>query len=433
MKNNIQIIKPIGVSTKNLLSVIKKDLGIKNLYLLNDLDADFFGIVVFYFDKNNLNKINKRKINNKYLIKLELKNIDLFTKKIKDKFNKSINKIIVKKNNSDDNLIDLEIIVNSNFKITNILNLKEIKKIISVERTKNYLFNSKEAININDLWKYRKNVFILNQKNKINFKTFNLLIGEFDLIHKGHKILLNNKNISILTFLNNPSKKNTILDINARIKNLNKYNPKKIFVFDIQSENIPANYFIDKYLKKINPENIYVGSDFKFGKKALGNINLLKKHFNVVEINKNKNFSVTNVKKLLMENNFKTINSILDKDFYFEGIIIKGKQLGRKLGFPTANTYVNSSFPFNCGSYVTKSFVNNEWYDSISFIKKENDKYLLETHIFNFNKDIYGKNIKTIPLSFIREAQKFTNINDLVKSIKNDIKISKNERIKYGK
>ncbi|MGL4647311.1 MAG: riboflavin kinase [Mycoplasmoidaceae bacterium] len=289
------------------------------------------------------------------------------------------------------------------------------------------------VIAITDLWKYQKNVVLLNGLKKINFKITNLLIGEFDLIHKGHLQLLLNDDLTILTFLNNPGKQDLVLDINAKIDQLQKFQPKKIIVYDIKEENLEAETFLKKYLKMLNPKQIYVGSHFHFGKNGLGDISLLASAFNVTVIPRNQAYATSNVKQLIKANNFQAANKILYQEFSFEGIIIKGKQLGRKLGYPTANVLIKTNYDFNLGSYGTKCLVNNQWYDSISFFTTSNDQLLMETHIFNFNKNIYGQRIKVIPLFFIRKPEQFINTNELIKNIKKDVAYAMKEREKYGK
>lgn len=271
---------------------------------------------------------------------------------------------------------------------------------------------------------------------EFNFEVDNLVIGHFNIIHKGHaKLFENLNNFSFLIFENNPSKNVTLYTLNERIENLAKYHPQHIFIFNILENNLTYQEFIDQILKKIKPQKIIVGNDFRFGKDQQGNVEILKKFFNVNAIEKYLNISTSHIYDLLNNGNIKQANALMDFDFYYSGVVVHGKQIASKLFFPTANVIDLKSAQIKSGSYVTTTIIDGIKYKSISFIGipksfEDNTKYI-ETYIFDFNQDIYGKKIYVNVLEFIRENQKFNNMDELVKNVNNDLAFAKNYHLQH--
>lgn len=268
----------------------------------------------------------------------------------------------------------------------------------------------------------------LNFKNDLKCK--NLVLGHFNLLHFGHFKLFNNlKNYSFLIFTNNPSKQKIPYSLNERINNIARFNPTTIYVYNILKNNISPLSFINEVLKKINPETIIVGSDFCFGTNRAGNVSLLKKYFNVIEIEVDKNYSSTKIIDYIEQGNLKKANELMLFNFYYENKVIKGKGLASKLSIPTANIEDNKGIKMPSGSYASITLVNNIPYKSASFIgipkSFEVNKSFVETHIFDFKKNIYNETIRVYPVEFIRENQKFSDITLLVKAIKDDLIKSK--------
>ncbi|MDE5841781.1 MAG: hypothetical protein K2H11_02260 [Malacoplasma sp.] len=261
---------------------------------------------------------------------------------------------------------------------------------------------------------------------KENFKCENLILGHFNLIHFGHyKLFSSLKNYSFLIFTNNPSKQKIPYSLEERIANIARFNPERIFVYNILKNNVDPSSFINNVLKKINPSTIIVGSDFCFGRNRTGKVDLLKKYFNVIEIKVYKKYSSSKIINLIESGNLKSANDLMLFNFYYQNKVIKGKGLATKLSIPTANIEDNKQIKIPSGSYASITLIDNIPYKSASFIgipkSFEINKSFVETHIFNFNCDIYNKLIRVYPVEFIRENQKFNDINLLVKAIKSDI------------
>lgn len=266
-----------------------------------------------------------------------------------------------------------------------------------------------------------------NKKNDIG----SLIIGQFELIHKSHvQLIKKTDNFSFLIFKNNPGKKNFLFSMENKIENLKKFNPKYIFVYDIGKNEIEAKEFMNIFLDKLNPSSIIVGSDFRFGKDRKGDVNTLQTKYNVEIIPRNEKFSSRNIFDLLKEGKIDVANKLLFQPVIFENKVVKGQQLARELGFPTANIILKKNIPLMYGSYISEIEFENKTYYGLSFYG--NTKTLgrkqiyLETYIYNFNQDIYGKIIKVKLLKFIRGLETFRGKDQLVKAIKKDfIKMKK--------
>lgn len=272
----------------------------------------------------------------------------------------------------------------------------------------------------------KKITFPFVEKQTIN----NLVIGHFSLIHKGHLTLFKNlKDFSFLIFENNPSKSVTLYSLQERIENLKKYNPKGIYIFNILENNLDCLDFIDKVLKVLNPKTIVVGQDFYFGKNKKGDWKTLANYFDVKVFEKFNDISTSKIYELLKNGEIKKANALMDFDFYYSGNVVHGKNIASKLFFPTANIIDNKNADIKNGSYVTTVEYNNKLYKSISFLGipksfEQNTKFV-ETYIFDFNENIYGKKIKVNFLEFIRENQKFSSMDKLIESINNDLGFAK--------
>ena len=296
-----------------------------------------------------------------------------------------------------------------------------------------------------------------NIKNK--HKGSIILIGSFDGLHLGHRKLferakkLKSKSklkIGVFTFDPIPKMFFSKGLVNYRISNLNEKirilkNFNVDFVinqkFNKKFSKIKCNDFIKNILiKKIGMKYIYVSNNFKFGNKREGDVKLLQsfqKTYNYKVIKpsplkiKNKVVSSSLIRKLLQDGNLNTANKYLDRLWSVEGIVKKGRQLGKTIGFPTCNIEMQNYVISKLGVYAVKVNLlsDNKIYKGIANLgirpTFNQKKILLEVNIFNFNKKIYGKRIRVEFVKFIRGEKKFKNINYLKRQIKVDIKKAK--------
>ena len=311
-------------------------------------------------------------------------------------------------------------------------------------------------------------IYKLNTLSSFEDSNLNIAIGNFDGIHLGHQ--------KIIKMLNNISKKN---DLKSTIMSFSPH-PRKFFSnakenFDIISEEkkilllkeLGIQYYIsfefNKNLSSLSPQrfvkdilvdklgikNLTVGYDFRFGKDRKGDLNLLKKlsslySFNlsiiepVINAETSEKYSSTSIRDAIKISDFNKVTSYLGRFWEIKGTIQKGDQKARLMNFPTANIIPGDYVYPLYGVYAVNGIINQKKYKGISNFgirpTVNGDKILLETNLFNFDEDIYGKELTVQFLTFIRKEKKFENFDFLEEQVKKDILIAKkyHEGLKDG-
>lgn len=255
-----------------------------------------------------------------------------------------------------------------------------------------------------------------------------VIIGYFDVIHKGHLRLFAHQPSSIITFDLIPHKQNPLNSLAARVQNLAAYGFKEIYVLSPEQMNSAADQFVSEYLLKT--QQIIVGSDFKFGK-DFKSIKDFTPPLNVLEITYDNNYSTTKIKALLAQGEVTTVNQMLPHDFKISHIVEHGNKLGRELGFPTVNfNYEHGSF-LGSGIYYTSCIVNNEIYRSVTTSMKQKKVAsktfdVIETYILDFNQDLYGQKIEVVFHNKIGQLEKFDSFDKLKQHIHRIVEEVKN-------
>ncbi len=302
--------------------------------------------------------------------------------------------------------------------------------------------------------KLYKNFNILN-----SHKRSIILIGNFDGIHLGHqklfKLAKNYKKklklkIGVVTFEPMPK-----MYFNKKIKNfkISNINQKKKILkdlgvdfiitkkFDKKFSKIKSDLFIKEILhKKLNAKYIFISNNFRFGNNREGDAKKLIKYekihdYKIIKpkplILRNKVISSTNIRNLLEKGELKKANNFLNRNWSIEGFVQRGRQQGKKIGFPTCNIDIKDYVVAKPGVYAVRVFVENET-NSFKAIANlgyrptfNQRKILLEVHIFNFSGNLYNKYLSVEFIKFIRKEKKFKNINQLKKQIQNDLKAAK--------
>jgi len=298
-----------------------------------------------------------------------------------------------------------------------------------------------------------------NFKIKNYHKNSIILIGNFDGLHKGHQKLFNiaksykKKNflsIGVLTFepmpkmyFNNNIKNFRISNWQQKINNLSKLNVDFIITkkFDKTFSKTKSTNFISEIIgKKLKPKFIFVSNNFKFGNKREGNVgelirNEIKYNYRIVKpqpsLIKKKVISSSLIRKYLQNGKLKDANKLLKRNWSIVGKVQKGKQIGKKIGFPTANIDIKDYILSKPGVYAVKAKIQK----STNYIKGianlgyrptfKGKKILLEVHLFNFSGNLYNKYLTVEFLKFIRKEKKFNNVDHLKKQIKIDLLIAK--------
>jgi len=295
---------------------------------------------------------------------------------------------------------------------------------------------------------------IYNNVN-INKKHYNsvIAIGNFDGLHLGHQKVINQANekakknklpFGIMTFEPLPT-----MFFNKKIKNhrINSLEQKKnqlkrfkldfliIIKFNKSFSSLSAEEFIKKIIyRKAKCKYLYISKNFKFGFKRKGNIQTLKKFeklYNYQSVvtspfKKNKKIiSSTLIRKKISLGKIQLTKKLLNREWSINGKVIKGKKIGRKIGFPTCNIKLTDYIVPRLGVYAVKvkgSRFNKKGIANIGFRPTFNGQnLLLEVNIFGINKNLYNKDIKVSFVKFIRPEKKFKGLEQLKKQIQIDI------------
>lgn len=281
-------------------------------------------------------------------------------------------------------------------------------------------------------------------------------IGTFDGVHLGHQKIIEQLNLEaekvdgesvLLTFDPHPRivlfpenhGVKLIQTLDEKFQVLENFNLKNVVLVPFTKEfsELSATEFVEQILVgNLKAKKVVIGYDHQFGRNREGNIEFLKSvsekyGFEVIEISAKSideiNISSTKIRDSLLRGDVETAKLFLSRSYEISGKVIKGNQLGRKLGFPTANINVNSDIkliPAN-GVYAVRVKINNELHfgmmniGSKPTVNSTNEKSL-EVFIFDFNNDIYDSEITLFFDEHIRNEQKFANLDELKKAISND-------------
>ncbi|MHB1106638.1 MAG: bifunctional riboflavin kinase/FAD synthetase [Lutibacter sp.] len=284
-------------------------------------------------------------------------------------------------------------------------------------------------------------------------KTF-VTIGTFDGVHIGHQKVLSNLVLSaeknnassvLLTFFPHPRmvlQKNTdiklINTLEERIELLKKTGLDSLVIHEFTEDfaEITALEFVKNVLvDHLKIANLIIGYDHRFGKNREGNFDQLSEYGNIFGFEVNKisqqeidhiTISSTKIRKAIELGNIEEANRYLGYHFMLKGEIVKGNNLGEKIGFPTANLSIKESYKLlpKTGSYIVKSELENQTVYGMMNIgynpTVKGKKRTIEIHFFDFNKDLYGKKIQIDVLKFLRDEQKFDSVEVLKKQLVND-------------
>lgn len=283
-----------------------------------------------------------------------------------------------------------------------------------------------------------------------------LTLGTFDGVHIGHKKILerltqnteNGKYESlVLTFFPHPR---MVLQEKSEIKLLNTISEKSklleksgienlvIHPFNESFSRLTAEEFVHSILvNQFHIQKIIIGHDHRFGRNRTANIDNLiafgaEYGFEVEQISAQEiqdvSVSSTKIRKALQDGNMSLANEYLGYAYFLTGEVVKGKQLGRTIGFPTANIQIKEDYkliPKN-GVYVVKTFIGQKevfGMMNIGFNPTVNgQKQTIEVNLFDFDANIYGEKLEISLLKYLREEQKFGSVDLLKEQLNQDKK-----------
>lgn len=291
-------------------------------------------------------------------------------------------------------------------------------------------------------------------KNLTKFKNPVLTIGSFDGVHKGHQVIL--KKVAalanaidgesiLITFDPHPRKiihpdlkLGLLTDAAQKIELITQLGMHHIimvpFTRDFSMLSAEA-YITDFLIKNFNPHTIVLGYDHHFGHSREGDINLLKKlvgdKVNIEEIPAQlideAAVSSTKIRTDLLSGKIAEANEMLGRPFSFKATVVHGEKLGRKIGFPTANLKLNDSdilLP-KPAIYAVLVKVNSVIYKGMMSIGyrptvTDENRLTLEVNILDFSDDIYGQTIEVDFIAYIREEEKYDNLDLLIEQLEMD-------------
>jgi riboflavin kinase/FMN adenylyltransferase len=278
-------------------------------------------------------------------------------------------------------------------------------------------------------------------------------IGKFDGIHLGHRQLLGEivakkqEGFQAVVFTFNPSP--SVLFSKVREKELTSRDEKRQlfealgidvlveFPLTYETAATPKEVFVEEILvQKLNAKYIVAGTDLSIGKNGEGNSAFLVEKsgqfgFQVEIIDKisykGEIISSTLVRSAISEGNVKKARFMLGSPYFVQGIVQKGNQIGRTIGFPTVNITAGDDklLPPN-GVYKTEVIVEGRIFEAITNVGckptvTDSGQVFIESYLYNFTENIYGKKIEVHFLEFMRKEQKFSNIEELKKQLQKDI------------
>ncbi len=300
---------------------------------------------------------------------------------------------------------------------------------------------------------------IFNSINDFNCpKKTILTLGTFDGVHIGHRKILEKVTQNtdpeasggkyeslVLTFFQHPR---IVLQIQSDVKLLNTIGEKidlleslglqnlVIHTFDETFSKLSAEEFVKTVLvDRFHIHKIIIGHDHRFGRNRTANIDDLiafgkQYDFEVEQISvqeiKAVSISSTKIRKALTEGNMTLANEYLGYEYFLTGTVSKGKQLGRTIGFPTANLTIEENeklIPRN-GVYVVKSIINQKTVFGMMNIgfnpTVAGENLSVEVHYFDFDTDLYDQKIRVSVLKYLRSEQKFESVELLKEQLEKD-------------
>ena len=283
-------------------------------------------------------------------------------------------------------------------------------------------------------------------------------IGNFDGVHKGHQSILREVRVRagqlnvpamLICFEPQPKEFFDLYDAPAR---LSRFREKVDLLsdqgidyvycvkFDEKARTMTAAEFARILVEEIRISALFVGDDFRFGFDRSGDFKYLQKvgksqGFDVINMytisHDNERVSSTRIRECLALGGFELAESLLGYAYSISGKVIYGRQIGRTLGVPTANIQLNRYVAPITGVFSVEMLFDGQAFLGVAnvgvrpTIDDRTLKPILEVHLFDFSRDIYGKTAKVIFRQKIRDEKKFTGVEELKAGIMNDIKDAK--------
>ncbi len=283
-----------------------------------------------------------------------------------------------------------------------------------------------------------------------------IALGNFDGLHRGHQIVINKakqiakkngKTLGVACFRPHPSQyfdpdvaPFRLMSARIRAKILSDMGVEVLFEIPFNSDlaAMSDKEFVQKILfADLAVSHVVVGTDFRYGHKKCGNFDSLKEHANSFEIGVTGiepvslhksygKYGSTEIRNALRDGNVFFAAHMLSRPWIVDGEVMRGDQLGRSLGFPTANLYFGERLRPKAGIYAAECRIEGEniWRKGIAYVGSrptvDGQDHRLEMHIFDFDRDIYGKILDVAFRTFIRDDIKFDGLDAMIKQMQKD-------------
>ena len=298
------------------------------------------------------------------------------------------------------------------------------------------------------------NMKIYDETKDISLNNTAVTLGKFNAFHLGHRKLIeyikNEKNekgykttifsFDTATVFNQP----LIVTKEERIEICRELDIDNLIFYPVNNETMsmePERFIKDILIGKFDSKVVVTGKDFCFGKNRSGNVNLLKEYsekygYKLIIVDsvccEGQKVSSTKIKEYLSAGMISEANKMLGYNYFIMGEIVRGKQLGRTIDKRTINIIPEEDkLVPGKGVYKTNVYLDGRLYKGITNVGinptvDSDGKTKVETHILDFNEEIYGKTVKIEFIKFIREEKKFSDLEALKRQISLDILEAKN-------
>ena len=299
---------------------------------------------------------------------------------------------------------------------------------------------------------------IQNNIQARNIKNAVVTIGTFDGVHLGHQAIFKEmrrfaKEIGgetvVVTFHPHPrqvlsigtERLRFICSQEEKLKKFEEFGIDNVVIIPFTKEfaSTPSDVFIRDYIiERIHPAIIVVGYDHHFGKNRMGDFQMLNKlgqqyGFKTVQVEAQDidevAVSSTKIRNYLWVGNVKAANQLLGYPYSVQGVVVKGNEIGRTIGFPTANLDIPNEFMMinNPGVYACQTVIDGKTYDAMANTglrptigDRADGDFIIEVNIFDFNGDLYGKTLKVWFIERIRDEVKFSGLETLKIQLEHD-------------
>lgn len=285
------------------------------------------------------------------------------------------------------------------------------------------------------------------------FENTVVTLGKFDGVHKGHRQLIDlaitykkqGLTAVMFSFMLHPGNLfsdkefELIYTEEEKLAKLKRCGIDALVSYPFTQETrtmAPEDFIKEILVNRLDAKVIIVGNDFRFGYQRQGDVTFLKEReekygYTVIACEKkkwkNEVISSSAIRKAIREGNMEAANAMLGEPYTIRAEVVHGRRLGRTIGVPTINMIPASTKLLPpCGVYASKTLINDNYHISVTNIGYKptvgEEAYIgVETYIFNYEQELYGKTLEVELYSYMRPELKFSSIEELITKMREDI------------